>query len=86
MDSSDSSSSRSQSPVSAPCTPRSPIIPKKKRARVDDEIEEMLNIQIPDSPGPQRCVLASAVRDDKYYMEDGSCVLQVENTLFNVSL
>lgn len=53
---------------------------------MDDEIEEMLNIQIPDSPGPQRCVLASAVRDDKYYMEDGSCVLQVENTLFNVSL
>lgn len=24
------------------------------------------------------------VRDDTYYMQDGSCVLQVGNTLFNV--
>ena len=25
------------------------------------------------------------VRDETYYMQDGSCILQVENTLFNVS-
>jgi hypothetical protein len=25
-------------------------------------------------------------RDDKYYFEDGSCILQVESTLFNVCL
>ena len=27
-----------------------------------------------------------ASRDDTYYMQDGSCILRVENTLFNVRL
>ena len=61
----------------------------RKRARVDDEpeIEQMLQIasgQYGDSQVQFQS--QELVRDDTYYMQDGSLVLQVENTLFNVSL
>ena len=87
-------SSRSVSPVSLDQDPschisRSRMFQHRKRARVDDEIEAMLvgNAQEYDTPVPSsenpRC---KGVRDKDYYMEDGSCVLRIENTLFNVSI
>ncbi|KIY46747.1 hypothetical protein FISHEDRAFT_46717 [Fistulina hepatica ATCC 64428] len=45
---------------------------------VDDETPEIASG--PSSKKKARVV----VRDDKYYFEDGSCILQVEDTLFNV--
>lgn len=74
--------SRSSSPASD--TFDSPT----KRTRVDEEIEQML--QVPEDRGasagdvPQHTFSGQAIRDDTYYMQDGSCVLQVEDTLFNV--
>ena len=70
--------SRSPSPVSDTQDTQS------KRKRVDEEIEEML--QVPEegiAPTSQKRP-QEAVRDETYYMQDGSCILQVENTLFNV--
>lgn len=81
MDTTDADSSRSASPESVQGEQdhkdrlrESPITPHRKRARVDDEIEDMLGTSHS----------AELVRDSTYYMEDGSCVLQVGNTLFNV--
>ncbi len=83
MDTTDADSSRSASPESVQGEQdhkdrlrESPITPHRKRARVDDEIEDMLGTSHS----------AELVRDSTYYMEDGSCVLQVGNTLFNVSV
>lgn len=76
-----------------PVAPDSPSM-SRKRARTSctsDEIEELLAcsdssqesathttaVQNHSSPTP--------VRDDTYYFEDGSFVVQVEDTLFNVS-
>ena len=39
-----------------------------------------------EAPFDQETVGEHIVRDTTYYMQDGSCVLQVENTLFNVCL
>ncbi|KIP10200.1 hypothetical protein PHLGIDRAFT_101543 [Phlebiopsis gigantea 11061_1 CR5-6] len=72
------------SPAAAPSgkRSRSPSLAEDdfslKRTRVDDEIEEML--QLPEEhklDGP-------LVKDDTYYLHDGSCIMRVENTLFNV--
>jgi len=49
--------------------------PPRKRARMGREDEEM------KSPPKS----TEIVRDSDFYMVDGSCVLLVENTLFNVS-
>lgn len=62
----------------------------RKRARVEDEPEMGYTLQFGNgqySAAQEQLKSGSAeiVRDDTYYMEDGSCVLQVENTLFNVS-
>lgn len=61
-----------------------------KRTKVDDDVEDMLrvsedlhvrshsysaNYELADEP---------VMRDETYYLADGSCVLQVEHTLFNV--
>ncbi|KDQ62689.1 hypothetical protein JAAARDRAFT_30590 [Jaapia argillacea MUCL 33604] len=56
----------------------------RKRPRLDDEDvvdylhhnEEELDHPVIKEPG--------VIRDDTYYMSDGSCILRVENTLFNV--
>jgi hypothetical protein len=73
--------SRSPSPTSE--TADSPT----KRKRVDEEIEKML--QVPEEPTSASFVEGQPeklVRDETYYMDDGSCILRVEDTLFNVSL
>ena len=62
-----------------------------KRSKVDEELERML-VASPssysepsvDHPHPLHHE-RGVVHDDTYYMPDGSCVLRVENTLFNVS-
>ncbi|TCD70170.1 hypothetical protein EIP91_004640 [Steccherinum ochraceum] len=60
----------------------------RKRARVDEEpeIEELLQMspQYRESSKPSPPHFEGIVRDDTYYLEDGSLVLQVENTLFNI--
>ncbi|KAJ3523349.1 hypothetical protein NM688_g8746 [Phlebia brevispora] len=61
--------------------------PMSKRTRTDEEVEEMLE---PESPGSSEQSVELSyeqqkpVRDEAYYMQDGSCVLRVENTLFNI--
>lgn len=101
-DSSPSTSSREDSPdIMSPASPplhslvpagsssRASPIPARtlKRARVDEEIEEMLG-RHHDSPSPIITTplyeMPEASRDDTYYFSDGSCVLRVESTLFNV--
>ena len=63
-----------------------------KRNRVDDGHGRMLHVSEHysarsgttykrDSPDGTPVI----VRDDEYYFSDGSCILRVENTLFNVS-
>lgn len=52
-----------------------------KRKRADEEIEQML--QVIDTV-PSSVARTDVVRDDTYYLEDGSCILLVESTLFNV--
>lgn len=80
-----SPSKRSRSPSSVSDVPDTPT----KRKRVDQEIEEML--QVPEEASGSGSVREGregrpqlVVRDDTYYMQDGSCILQVEDTLFNV--
>ncbi|CCM04935.1 uncharacterized protein FIBRA_07132 [Fibroporia radiculosa] len=54
--------------------------PVRKRARVgasDDELDEVIKELQPFNDG-------DLARDDTYYFSDGSCVLRVENVLFNV--
>jgi hypothetical protein len=51
--------------------------PPRKRARNLFEKAEFMKI-------PQ-CQGSEIVRDEDYYLSDGSCIILVENTLFNVS-
>ncbi|GJE97124.1 hypothetical protein PsYK624_133350 [Phanerochaete sordida] len=63
-----------------------------KRTRVDQEIEEMLQVsqtsQLSDTGlqtyASAEASLEPAERDETYYLQDGSFVLRVQNTLFNV--
>ena len=52
--------------------------PPRKRARNLFEKPEDMNV-------PQ-CQGSEIVRDEDYYFSDGSCIIMVKNTLFNVSL
>lgn len=54
--------------------------PSRKRARVDDELADVEEVNQELQPRSSK----DAVRDDSYYFPDGSCVLLVEDTLFNV--
>lgn len=78
------------SPDSVPTTSGAGVM-SRKRARTSttsDEIEEMLGCG--EESSSQQCIVKPETgfpkRDDSYYFEDGSFVLQVENTLFNVSM
>ncbi len=63
-----------------------PSEPSRKRAKVYEEVERMLvHCPASRSQADEYHDSARLVRDDTYYLQDGSCVLQVENTLFNVS-
>ena len=72
-----------------------PLVPDSerppKRSKVDEELERMLVASPISYSEPSVDHLPSlhhehgVVHDDTYYMPDGSCVLRVENTLFNVS-
>jgi len=53
--------------------------PPRKRSRNLFEKSEVMK-----APVPQREV-SEVVRDEDYYLSDGSCIILVENTLFNVS-
>ena len=53
--------------------------PPRKRSRNLFEKSEVMKV-----PVPQREV-SQVVRDEDYYLSDGSCIILVENTLFNVS-
>src|SRR6266702_485948 len=52
--------------------------PPRKRSRNFLEIEETSMKALPRYP-------PEIVRDEDYYLSDGSCIILVENTLFNVS-
>jgi hypothetical protein len=52
--------------------------PPRKRAR--NIFERSEDMKIPQCQGLE------VVRDEDYYYSDGSCIIMVENTLFNVSL
>jgi hypothetical protein len=52
--------------------------PPRKRSRNLLEIEETSMKTLPSQP-------SGIVRDEDYYLSDGSCIILVENTLFNVS-
>jgi hypothetical protein len=52
--------------------------PPRKRAR--NLFEKPEDMKIPQCRGLE------VVRDEGYYFSDGSCIIMVENTLFNVSL
>jgi hypothetical protein len=52
--------------------------PPRKRAR--NLFEKPEDMKIPQCQG------LAVVRDEDYYFSDGSCIIMVENTLFNVSL
>ncbi|KAI0059575.1 hypothetical protein BV25DRAFT_1052911 [Artomyces pyxidatus] len=54
--------------------------PPRKRARVHEEDDDMK--PSPRSPSPRSP--SEIVRDDTFYLSDGSCILLVQNTLFNV--
>ncbi|KAH9947628.1 hypothetical protein B0H21DRAFT_821784 [Amylocystis lapponica] len=51
----------------------------RKRARLEDELADSTEVV-------QQLQVSSVVnvRDDTYYLSDGSCVIRVQNTLFNV--
>lgn len=51
----------------------------RKRARADDGLEDR-----EVAKELQSLLWARPVRDDVYYFSDGSCILRVEDTLFNV--
>lgn len=59
---------------------RSPHTLSRKRARIDELDEVIQELQSPSQSDED------LVRDDIYYFSDGSCILRVENTLFNVCL
>ncbi|GBE85191.1 hypothetical protein BKA93DRAFT_737719 [Sparassis latifolia] len=57
----------------------SPGSPSRKRARLEDEDSEVIQELQPRVPYE-----GEVVQDDMFYLSDGSCILRVENTLFNV--
>lgn len=58
-----------------------------ERAKADDEGEGVSRKLYPrDSNGTISQYAAELKRDDEYYLSDGSCVLRVEDTLFNVGV
>lgn len=75
-------------------TPHSPNTLRRKRARPrslepdsdrsDTGTDHDTVMKTPIEPAPTS--KAAAVRDHEYYLSDGSCVLLVENVLFNVRL
>jgi hypothetical protein len=79
----DSSFDDSDQEISEDLTPRSVNTgrfsesPVRKRPRYDD-------MQLRSGPESLSTTDQMVKRDDTYYMSDGSCVLSVENTLFNV--
>lgn len=52
--------------------------PPRKRAR--NLFEKPEDMKIPQCQGLE------VIHDEDYYFSDGSCIIMVENTLFNVSL
>src|ERR1700691_4708509 len=52
--------------------------PPRKRSRNLLETDETTMKLLPSQP-------SEIVRDEDYYISDGSCIILVENTLFNVS-
>ena len=50
-------------------------IPPRKRARCENEHDSQVAYRSS----------SEVARDDEFYMSDGSCIILVENTLFNVS-
>ena len=67
------------------CTPGSgSASPLRKRPRYDDSDSTDLNDVDRDTPTAGFMGNKPLVRDSKYYLVDGSCVLLVEDTLFNV--
>lgn len=75
--------------------PSSPVRKSLKRPRVeidhDAEFEEGSSdvLELISPSAEMACTSfassrTSPVRDERYYMEDGSCVIRVEDTLFNV--
>ncbi|PCH40291.1 hypothetical protein WOLCODRAFT_117028 [Wolfiporia cocos MD-104 SS10] len=52
-----------------------PISPRRKRTRVDLDVDESQVLKE---------LQAEPERDEAYYFADGSCIIRVENTLFNV--
>ena len=53
--------------------------PPRKRSRNLFEKSEVMKVPLPPREASQ------IVRDEMYYLSDGSCIILVENTLFNVS-
>jgi hypothetical protein len=53
--------------------------PPRKRSRNLFEKSELMKVPIPQREASQ------IVRDEEFYLSDGSCIILVENTLFNVS-
>src|SRR5579863_10319329 len=53
--------------------------PPRKRSRNLFEKSEVMKVPVPQRDASQ------VVRDEDYYLSDGSCIILVENTLFNVS-
>lgn len=51
--------------------------PPRKRSRNLFEKPEVMKVP--------KCDASEIVRDEDYYLSDGSCIILVENTLFNVS-
>ena len=76
------------------------FIPPEDEGFLADREEEVATAQLLHSPPRKRlrnlfekpeimklphCQASHIVRDDDYYLSDGSCIILVENTLFNVS-
>jgi hypothetical protein len=51
----------------------------------ESDSESMDHLMCSSSSSTTSLALADSMRDDTYYFEDGSCVLLVGSTLFNVS-
>ena len=60
--------------------------PLRKRQRLDARGDTTMSSGTAELASLSVVTLSPLVRDEKYYLPDGDCVLQVENTLFKVSL
>lgn len=79
-----------QRPLSEPSSPVRKSL-KRPRVEIDAEFEEGSSdvLQLISPSAEMACTSSassrtSPVRDERYYMEDGSCVIRVGDTLFNV--